>query len=543
MRDILTIESTMATNQTVPSPMPARRSIARHWPWLILLGGLAWTIAIRVPLIGNAVRHLDSDLAVDGLTLLDASKGHWRWHYPGTPHMGSAPLLLSYIQARRFGATPEALVSGGTVAWALVVVSSFLLANRVYGARVACWSLVPLVFSSTGAIWLSGRITGGHLLTLAWHLMALVLFVGCLRGGGRSRPFLLGIWCGLGLWLDTMFAFTMLGLAAGAFVAWRGRQGQRPAWVLGLCFSAGLILGVLPKIAGRLVDPYDAYGEQFKLVLDPHVLVGHIQLLVHQCLPRLIAGHRLPDGRMLMGAGERLGRPGEADAVFSVLGIVLFGLACLALGIHTLRTRNREQAAIGTAILVSSALIGSAFVVNRNIFNSDNYRYLVFWIVAWSMGFGLLIDGLARIRFFGRPLAVGTAVVWMLLGSIDVARWYVEHRWVDESFRLVRGREAQALASNHPGATHVFGDYWHVYRSAFLSGGRVVAVPSPRYPDRFPGWSKSLDPTRDYVVTVDRLEDPIGLFEAAWVKDGGPPGAWRGVRIIGWNDPAFYFTQ
>ena len=40
--------------------------------------------------------------------------------------------------------------------------------------------------------------------------------------------------------------------------------------------------------------------------------------------------------------------------------------------------------------------------------------------------------------------------------------------------------------------THVFGDYWDVYRMTFLSGKKVAGVPYPIYPNRFPGWSRGL---------------------------------------------------
>ena len=131
---------------------------------------------IRVPLVLNAHDHLDSDLAVDGLTLRDALDGHWRWHYPATPSMGITPVLSSYVQALVWGANPITLVSGGTLIWCLVVVSTFWLAARTYGLEVAGWTILPLVFSSLGTIWLSGRITGGHLLTLVWHTVALAGF-------------------------------------------------------------------------------------------------------------------------------------------------------------------------------------------------------------------------------------------------------------------------------------------------------------------------------------------------------------------------------
>ena len=153
------------------SPQPATPTATR-WsrvgPWVWLGAAVCWSVAIRVPLIVNAAVHLDSDLAVDGLTLMQAVQGRWRWHYPGTPHMGIAPVLLSWVQARIWGADSVTLVSGGTVAYVLVMLTTFALGWRVYGRSVAVWSLVPLCFASTGSLWLSGRITGGHLPVLAW---------------------------------------------------------------------------------------------------------------------------------------------------------------------------------------------------------------------------------------------------------------------------------------------------------------------------------------------------------------------------------------
>ena len=39
--------------------------------------------------------------------------------------------------------------------------------------------------------------------------------------------------------------------------------------------------------------------------------------------------------------------------------------------------------------------IVAAFLVNKNIYNSDNYRYLIFLLTAWSLGFGLCLDDLS----------------------------------------------------------------------------------------------------------------------------------------------------
>ena len=84
--------------------------------------------------------------------------------------------------------------------------------RRTYGLEVAGWAILPLVFSSLGTIWLSGRITGGHLLTLVWHTVAFAGLHACLTRGGWRRAAALGLWCGLGLYLDAMFLFTLAGM-------------------------------------------------------------------------------------------------------------------------------------------------------------------------------------------------------------------------------------------------------------------------------------------------------------------------------------------
>jgi hypothetical protein len=237
--------------------------------------GLAWTILIRIPLIVNAEDHLDSDLAVDGLTLLDAVHGRWRWHYPGTPYIGILPMLASYLQALIWGANPIALVSGGTVLWVLVVVSTFGLAWKTFGPEVAGWSIVPLVFSSLGTIWLSGRITGGHLLALVWHTAAFAGLCACLVRGGWKWAAGLGVWCGLGLYVDAMFLFTLAGLVTAAVVAWLRSERPKAGLVGGAAFLVGLMAGLVPREVGRRVDSYDAYPAQFATTFEPPVQLGH----------------------------------------------------------------------------------------------------------------------------------------------------------------------------------------------------------------------------------------------------------------------------
>lgn len=534
---------------TPPSPATARRP---WWPWLVLALGLAWTAFLRIPLILNAEDHLDSDLAVDGLTLLDAVNGQWRWHYPGTPHIGIVPVLASYPQAIVWGANPISLVSGGTVIWALVVASALVLAWRVYGPSVACWAIVPLVFSSLGMIWLSGRITGGHLLALAWHAMAFVGLHICLTRRGWRPAVLLGAWCGLGVYVDAMFLVTIAGIGAATSVAWLSGPRSRPGLVVPGAFLVGMVVGLLPRELGSYMDPYDAYPAQFAATFDPAAIGGHAELLTLECLPRLIAGIRLAslDGSL----------PGSIVARWSVLVLMFgFGAALVRMGLEAFRRGDAARRAVAAGTLTSGLLVVSAFLVNRNIYNSDNYRYLILLLTPWSLGFGLCLDDLCRSGARGR-VAAGLIGIALAVGmTLAASRWYRETRhYLDDRGFPVRtehpswrelvvrpdrrpsgvpraSRERPERFSIPSDVTHVFGGYWDVYRLSFLSGKRIVGVPYTIYPNRFPGWSAGLGPGRGKIMILRPGEEPASASRPAAERTGGGPGRVRSARAFDWH--------
>jgi hypothetical protein len=544
---------------TTPSPpAPVRRP---RWPWVVLTLGLIWTALIRIPLILNAEDHLDSDLAVDGLTLLDAVNGHWRWHYPGTPHMGILPLLSSYPQALVWGANPIALVSGGTVIWLLVVASTFWLARRIYGPSVAAWAIVPLVFSSKGTLWLSGRITGGHLLTLAWHTLAFVGLHACLTRGGWRSAALLGAWCGLGLYLDAMFLVTLAGVGAAVFLAWLSGSRSRQGLMLGAAFLGGMIVGLLPREIGRRVDPYDAYPAQFAPTFRQSAIAGHAELLGRECLPRLIAGNGLHDGGRY--AAGRISSHLFPPAEWPVIAVMILCAAAVGrLALDAVWGGNPARLAVARGTLVSGVLIVAAFLVNKNIFNSDNYRYLVFLLTPWSLGFGLCLDDLSRRGWRGRSASVLIAL--LLAGGMTAAafRWYRDTRhYLDERGWPVRkqcppwselvvfpGRPRPGESPAGPrqperytipaDATHIFGGYWDTYRLSYLSGKRVVGVPYSIYPNRFRGWSAGLGPGRGKIVILRPSEESAASRRSAAETPGGRSQRVRSARAIDWH-PAF----
>jgi hypothetical protein len=573
---------------------PALASERRpRWPWVMLGLGLVWTVLIRVPLVLNAEDHLDSDLAVDGLTLRDACDGHWRWHYPGTPYMGIPPMLISYPQALIWGANAITLVSGGTVIWVLVVATTFWLAWKVFGLEIAGWAIVPLIFSSLGTIWLSGRITGGHLLTLVWHTVAFLGLYACLKHGGWRRAAILGFWCGLGLYLDLMFALTLAGLIPSAIFVWFRGNHSRAAIGLTAVFLAGLLAGLVPRGIGRMVDPYDAYPSQFAPTVERGPVIEHVRLLVLHCLPRLVAGKELygldensrqndagtsPLPWWLAGRSGPSGMPAAHEwLAILLLGILLAGLIRLAADGRS--SADLPRIAVARGLLLSALLIVVAFVVNRNIFNSDNYRYLIYLLPCWALGFGLLSKDLAT---RGLP---GQVAAWIVTAFVVEAmtaatfHWYRDTRhYLDEKGRPVAlhspswseltirgGPIASGRPSTssrrfdvHSDVTHVFGGYWDVYRMAFLSKGQVVGIPYPMFPNRFQGWSRGLGADVGKLLVLEpRYEASRGgkpaadlagsqqailftatridwrpAFKTVWNEDGRPTDEVDRLRVV-----------
>ena len=80
--------------------------------------------------------------------------------------------------------------------------------------------------------------------------------------------------------------------------------------------------------------------------------------------------------------------------------------------------------------------------------------------------------------------------------------------------------------------THVFGPYWEVYRLAFRSAGRVVGVPFPMYPNRFPGWSQGFGPSEGKLMVLQpSLVNWRDALVTVWKGDGRDPAELKQIRI------------
>jgi hypothetical protein len=530
-------------------------------------------VLVRVPLVWNAKAHLDSDLAVDGLTLVDALNGQWRWHFPGTPHMGIAPLFAAYAQALVWGPSPEVLVSGGVVLYLLTILAIFALAWRVFGERVACWSLLPLSVASTGIVWLSGRITGGHLLAVGWCALLFLFLAEYTRRGGLVRSGLLGLACGLGVSFDGLLwpsAGIVLSLSALATLQRAFRIDRSPTtggvWgrsctlrivirivfplvLVGLTFLAGREV----QAAGKRADPYDSYQGQFDLILvrQPRseqfdwtaikrLAEDHSRILVLDCLPRLFAGHRLPGlqwepSRAALSGPVNRREPDRYDllsAISTALGLMIaaLGFGRLFKTPELLLSANHQEreAELSVRNAVTSGLIAVtllhllAFVMLRNIYNSDNYRYLAILIIPWSLGVGLAFASWNSRPGASRVVCVMTACTFAALMTLDTVRWYQSFGWLEGMRPQKSERVDSALRwlNEHPEVNAIQGSYWDVYRLSFLTGGRVRGLPYPNYPDRF-DWAKDLPGYRPRVLLGRDYDDFGPFYRGRALSEGG----------------------
>jgi hypothetical protein len=534
----------------------------------LILSALVTIVVVRLPLVVFAQEHLDSDLAVDGLTLLDLTHGQWRWHYPGTPYMGIPPALLSLPAAWVAGANPATLVSGGVIAYVLLAVAVFCLARRAFGPAVAHWSLLPLAFTSTGVIWLSSRITGGHLLIVAWWAWSLLLLHDLIARGGLGRAGLFGIWCGLGLYIDRMFLSCLLGLGLAALTCGLGPGRLIARFVRVILFSLGLIAGYLPHIAGAEADSYDAYSDQFETILARDrsgkldwprartMALEHTRILTLECLPRLFTGYRVVHAVGPGGAGPIRGlqaepmRQGlgsttrERDVPtwdLSALGIAGVGAILFLMATVELFRRPAGSAetslgplAVRMAMILTSVATLSGFILNRHIYNSDNYRYLILLFVPYALGVGLGFDRIAGKGQRGRVVAGTVAFAIALAFLLDTAVWYHRLGWLGGAGPARHEDPVLTWLREHPDVPALFGSYWDVYRLAFLTVGRVRGVPYPDYPNRFPDWSRRGDGERPRILVA--RNDARGPFyrDLALRERATLLQEWPGLWILDW---------
>ena len=548
-----------------PTSSISRKDPTKIQVFVLVLGALLWIGYTRAPLISSARLFLDSDQAVDGLTVLELLKGHWLWHFPGTPDQGIVPAVLALPGAALVGLSPSSLMVGGIVVYALAVLAIFVLAWQVWGNTVACWSLWPLIFSSTGIYWLSSRLSGGHFTVVAWWAICLLALASFIRSPSLWRVGLLGMVCGVGFYIDRMFLACAIGifgaLASTGFGAgrWYARLSRVPVFVL------GILLGLIPYVAGHLADPYDAYADQRKTILDQtrfeplnweHVnqKAESNARLLGQCLTRLVSGYYFvqgPGGASGLQSDPSLESLGPVPRVvphptWNGFSVVAFCLGCGLLFASALEffrnstlqdETNFVRQTLRYALVITSMVTLGVFVLRADHTNTNSYKYLVVLLIPYTLGVGLLLDRFYRSGGRLKKCGLAIALAIPLCFPFDSLAWYSRvgiHGPMQQHDDRITRDPAEAWLSKHPEVSSIFGSYWDVYRLSFLTGGRVRGVPYPDYPDRFPDWSHRPDAERPQIL-IARDDSRGPFYRDLALREGGKilyeaPGLW----IVDW---------
>ena len=467
---------------------------------------------IRWPMMVYAYKHLDSDLAVDGLTLRDfVQNGNWRWHYPGTPHIGTLPVLISLPAVALWGEGPASLVFAGIAANILLILAIYLLVNRAYGRVSAILASLVLAAGGLGQVWLSARVTGGHLLSAAWLAWAWLLWTHLIDTKSLKSWAGLGLFCAIGIWIDSIFLLGIAGLGLSSVImAWQLRSTIpiKRRSIQALVFTTFLPIGPL---ISKLGDGVNVYGSQFEITTDPSALKEHARILLVECLPRLIIGRTLKTGSPEISMTHL--KPADylssnyALAMVLTMMAVLFIMTWLKL-ISPLTSKKSSKTssdslpdwvnALWYGLTFTALLTLSACELNKNIFNADNYRYLVPLIPLLGMTYGLFSSAgpmLRQRRFL--------LILLTLMLALDVHFWQQTNGFypslqtkTDKKLETYTIKDVVSLLTDPqpgslPAITDTFeADYWETYRALYLAQKPIsMGKPFGFFPNRFPNES------------------------------------------------------
>ena len=455
-----------------------------------------------------AYKHLDSDLAVDGLTLRDfVQNGNWRWHYPGTPHIGTLPVLISLPAVALWGEGPASLVFAGIAANILLILAIYLFVNKAYGEVSGILATLVLAAGGLGQVWLSARVTGGHLLSAAWLAWAWQLWTNLIDTKSLKSWAGLGLFCAIGIWIDSIFLLGIAGLGlSSVIISWQSRSTIpiKRRVIQALVFTTFLPIGPL---ISKLGDGVNVYGSQFEITTDPSALKEHARILLVECLPRLIIGRTLKTGSPEISMTHL--KPADYLSSNYALVMVLTMMTVLILMtwlrlISLLTSKKSSDSpphwvkALWYGLSFTGFLTLSAFELNKNIFNADNYRYLVPLIPLMGMTYGLLSSAgpmLRQRRFL--------LILLTLMLAIDVHFWQQTNGFypslqtnTDKKFETITTKDVVSLLTDPqpgplPAITDTFeADYWETYRALYLAQKPIsMGKPFGFFPNRFPNES------------------------------------------------------
>ena len=215
-----------------------------------LIIGLA--LAVQAWAIFQWTSNFDSDEAMWGLMARHALQGQVPLYAYGAGYLGSAEILISTVFFWLFGPSVPALRATSLLLFAVFLTLHALLANRLWGARVALFSLLFLAVPGWLILWWTFRPIGPFTIMFICGSGALLLATSRLARPVRLAA--IGALLGLGIWSYQFTAvyFIALGVVAGLrspeWAALHNRIRQitrRPQGPLTLGAGVVCVLGIL----------------------------------------------------------------------------------------------------------------------------------------------------------------------------------------------------------------------------------------------------------------------------------------------------------
>jgi hypothetical protein len=461
-------------------------------------------VALRVATAFPSHKYpADADCVVMGLAGLRLLHGHPPVFFANSRvgALGAYPAALLFLL---FGASRATLAAGPMIVQILLLAAWTLFLRELLGPRLALWGLpfaalppaaitvwtympngypeVLLVCATT--LWLAARLarvsrTPLARISHAASAAAPADAAPARAGGGEAWPacFALGVSLGIGWWASAQ-TLTCSGPAL-AWLAWR-----RPRLAARLRFWAlvalGAALGALPWIAYNLRYAFPSLLNNFGLrpVAGLAAALDNARYLLLVNLPELLASTDGFDGGFPLNPAQRLL---HLPALLISLGVSLFAMLALpwlwrragAAAPDGDPAAAVERAALPLCVLEIAASAGVYLFSFAGTVRALPVRYVMPIYLVVPVLFALSLHRLAR-RSAALAATLAAAVLAFNLASTHWP-WTAERRqWAAAAAadqRLLRLLERRQV-------TAVIGPYWLVYPLNFLSGERVLGIPT-----------------------------------------------------------------
>lgn len=482
--------SKMHILKTSRSYLSLLRSRWDGWSVLALVA-LAASAALRAASTFPVHRFpADADSLLTGIRAFLILEGHTPVFYSGV-RIGA---LESYGHAALFalfGVSRTTVSITPLVSSWLTLLAFFFLARRLVGRRAACFALFVFGFPPA-AFLLWTYMPNGYPETVFLGLASLWAAVESReRPESSVLPALFGLAGGLALWNSLQ---TLACLIPGGLLVIAPRRAGRGRLRAALLALAGFVVGAAPWIAYNVKHPLGSFQGNFaaRAVGGGPAILFNLERLALSQGPELVVTREFDNG-----AAPAAPWQGPAAAAVGALTVAALVLA-LRPWPETLR-RGRTVAR-GLAPLWGAAVLAALFFVfsEAGRVPGPTARYLLFLVPLFSACVGLL---LARISLRSMPLALALALALAAFQASTYQLFPGRARRAHLNAGAAADERFAAFLDAH-GIRSVIGDYWTAYPVNFLTGGRVLGIPT--------------DPEADWYRREDRLSSGPWAFASWW---------------------------